>query len=105
MWIDCSDLLMTNTRVKHLSVPENVYDEMKKLVNQASVKQDILQLLQQYRINPTEQSMLLKSVLSDISKYRESPLLTLKGRMIMLLTNKYELTFVEAFKVVESLIL
>jgi hypothetical protein len=95
---------MLKTSVKQLTVPENVYDEMKKLVDQASVKLDILQLLTHHHIDRTAQSTLLKGILSDISKYRGSSLLTMKGLIITLLMTKYELTSVEAFHVIESLI-
>ena len=95
---------MSETGVKQLTVPENVYDDKKKLVDQASVKQDIILLLKQYRIDHVERTSLLKNILSDITMYRESQLLPLKGLIISLLFTKYEITAVDAFNVIDSLL-
>ena len=93
---------MSETGVKQLTVPENVYDDMKKLVDQASVKQDIILLLKQYRIDHVERTSLRAR--ADITTYREAQLLQLKGLIISLLFTKYEITAVDAFNVIDSLL-
>jgi hypothetical protein len=95
---------MMGTGVKQLIVPDGVYDEMKRLVDQASLKQDICQLLEHHGLSRAEQRTLLKSILTDISNYRGTPLLPLKGVILTLLTTTYALAPGDAFTVVDALL-
>jgi hypothetical protein len=95
---------MSKSGVKQLTVPASMYAEVKRLVDQASVTQDILHLFDEYALDAPTREALLKSVLADIVKYRDAPALLLKGRIITLLCTHYGLSAVDAFNVLDALL-
>ena len=95
---------MTQNGVKTLTVPETLYDDMKKVLDQASVKEDIRTLLDHFVHNVSEQKALLKHLQSDISKYDDARIPQLQGLILTLLLLKYQFTKSEAFTILEDIL-
>ena len=95
---------MTQNGVKTLTVPETLYEDMKKVLDQASVKEDIRTLLDHSVHNVSEQKALLKHLQSDISKYDDARIPQLQGLILTLLLLKYKFTKSEAFTILEDLL-
>lgn len=95
---------MTQNGVKTLTVPEALYDDMKKVLDKASVKEDIRTLLDHSVHNVLEQKALLKHILSDISKYDDIHIPQLQGLILTLLLLKYKFTKREAFTILENIL-
>ena len=95
---------MTQKSVKTLTVPETLYEDMKKVLDQASVKEDIRTLLDHSIHNVPEQKALLKHLLSDITKYDDVRIPQLQGLILTLLLLKYEFTKSEAFNILEDIL-
>jgi hypothetical protein len=95
---------MTQNSVKTLTVPEALYDDMKKVLDKASVKEDIRTLLDHSVHNLSEQKALLKHILSDISKNDDIHIPQLQGLILTLLLLKYKFTKREAFTILENIL-
>lgn len=95
---------MTQNGVKTLTVPETLYEDMKKVLDQASVKEDIRTLLDHSVHNVSEQKALLKHLQSDISKYDDARIPQLQGLILTLLLLKYQFTKSEAFTILEDIL-
>jgi hypothetical protein len=95
---------MTQKSVKTLTVPETLYEDMKKVLDQASVTEDIKALLDHSGNGISEQKALLKHLLSDITKHDDVYNLKLQGLILALLFLKYEFTKSEAFNILEDLL-
>lgn len=95
---------MTQNGVKTLTVPETLYDDMKKVLDQASVKEDIRTLLDHSVHSVSKQKALLKHLLSDITKYDDVHIPQLQGLILTLLLLKYKFTKSEAFNILEDIL-
>jgi hypothetical protein len=95
---------MTPNGVKTLTVPETLYEDMKKVLDQASVKEDIRTLLEHSLRNVSEQKALLKHLQSDIAKYDDAHIPQLQGLILTLLLLKYQFTKSEAFTILEDIL-
>ena len=95
---------MTQNGVKTLTVPETLYEDMKKVLDQASVKEDIRMLLDHSVRNVSEQKALLKHLRSDITKYDDVHIPQLQGLILTLLLLKYKFTKSEAFTILEDIL-
>jgi hypothetical protein len=94
---------MTQTGVKTLTVPEAIYEDMKKVLDQASVKHDIRALFDRSGNSIAEQKSLLKHILSDITTYDDLAPIKLHGLILTLLFLKYDFTKSEAFNILEDI--
>ena len=95
---------MTQNGVKTLTVPETLYDDMKKVLDQASVKEDIRTLLDHSVHSVSKQKALLKHLLSDITKYDDVHIPQLQGLILTLLLLKYNFSKSEAFNILEDIL-
>ncbi|MCW4042047.1 MAG: hypothetical protein NWE83_15010 [Candidatus Bathyarchaeota archaeon] len=95
---------MTQNGVKTLTVPETLYEDMKKVLDQASVKEDIRTLLDHSVHSVSKQKALLKHLLSDITKYDDVHIPQLQGLILTLLLLKYKFTKSEAFNILEDIL-
>jgi hypothetical protein len=95
---------MTQNGVKTLTVPETLYDDMKKVLDQASVKEDIRTMLDHSVHSVSKQKALLKHLLSDITKYEDVHIPQLQGLILTLLLLKYKFTKSEAFNILEDIL-
>lgn len=95
---------MTQNGVKTLTVPETLYDDMKKVLDRASVKEDIRTLLDHSVHSVSEQKALLKHILSDITKYDDVRIPQLQGLILTLLLLKYKFTKGESFTILEDIL-
>ena len=95
---------MKQNSVKTLTVPETLYEDMKKVLDQASVKEDIRTLLDHSVPDVSEKKALLKHVLSDIAKYDDVRIPQLQGLILTLLLLKYRFTKRESFAILEDIL-
>jgi hypothetical protein len=95
---------MPRKGTKTLTVPESLYDEVKQIADQASVRHEILKLFDQYKVAGSERTALIQQVLSEISKHEETSLLALKGLLLYLLFKKRKFTKSEAFAVLDNVL-
>ena len=95
---------MTQNGVKTLTVPETLYEDMKKVLDQASVKEDIRTLLDHSVPSVSKQKALLKHLLSDITKHDDVRIPQLQGLILTLLLLKYKFSKSEAFNILEDIL-
>lgn len=95
---------ITQNGVKTLTVPETLYEDMKKVLDHASVKEDIRTLLDHSVHSVSKQKALLKHLLSDIAKYGDVQILQLQGMILTLLLLKYKFSKSEAFQILEDIL-
>jgi hypothetical protein len=96
---------MTSSNLKTLNVPENVYEEVKHFADQVCATHEIHAVCRQYHIDPITKKTLMKHLLADLSKYRDTTHLVEKSLILSLLFVKYEFTKRQAFTIVEDMLI
>jgi hypothetical protein len=96
---------MTSSNLKTLTIPENIYTEVKHFADQVSTTHEIHAVCRQYHIDPVTKKTLMRHLLADLSKYRDTSHLVEKSLILSLLFVKYEFTKRQVFTIVEDMLI
>lgn len=95
---------MISHNLKTLTVPENIYPEVKSFADQVCATHDIHTVCRHHHLDPVTKKTLMKQLCVDVSHSRATPHLVEKSLILTLLFVKYDLTRHQAFTIVEDLL-